>query len=166
MLLKYFAYGSNMSVRRLKSRTPSATPKGTFILPKHDLRFHKSSNTDGSAKCDAFFTGRTEHKVFGVLFHLNKTEKIILDKIEGLGKGYKQKEVTIHTPDGKNETAFTYYATAINEKLKPFSWYVDHVLKGAKEAELPEEYLIKIRNTQSLEDHNTRRQQKELSIYS
>lgn len=165
MLLNYFAYGSNMSVRRLKSRTPGAIPKGTFILPKHDLRFHKSSNTDGSAKCDAFYTGHAKHKIFGVLFQLNKKEKPVLDKIEGLGKGYEEKEVTIHTPDGKNEKAFTYYATAIDEKIKPFSWYVHHVLKGAAEAEFPEDYLVKIRNTPSLKDPSTTRKLRELIIY-
>jgi gamma-glutamylcyclotransferase len=51
----YFAYGSNMSLSRLRERVPSAEAVGCFSLNGHDLRFHKLSK-DGSGKCDAFFT--------------------------------------------------------------------------------------------------------------
>ena len=39
--MHYFAYGSNMSVARLRMRTPSARKVGLFRLASHDLRFHK-----------------------------------------------------------------------------------------------------------------------------
>ena len=48
----YFAYGSNMSQRRLQARVPSATFLGIGILLGHALAFHKISKKDGSGKCD------------------------------------------------------------------------------------------------------------------
>ena len=39
--VKYFAYGSNMSLVRLRERVPSAERLGVFILAEYQLRFHK-----------------------------------------------------------------------------------------------------------------------------
>jgi hypothetical protein len=50
--MQYFAYGSNMSLRRLRTRVPSAVKLGNATLFGHQLKFHKRSQ-DGSAKCDA-----------------------------------------------------------------------------------------------------------------
>jgi len=41
--MKYFSYGSNMSIRRLADRVPSAQLVTVAKLPSHTLRFHKRS---------------------------------------------------------------------------------------------------------------------------
>lgn len=133
----YFAYGSNMSTSRLRERVPSAEALGCYALDEHDLRFHKSSK-DGSGKCDAYFTSDPKDVIYGVLFKINPAEKSALDRVEGLGHGYDVKEITVTAHDGTRVTATTYVATQIDMKLKPYSWYVNHVLVGAKEAVLPE----------------------------
>lgn len=56
--MKYFAYGSNMSLLRLWQRVPSAVRIGVFTLQGHQLRFHKLGK-DGSGKCDAYQTNNT-----------------------------------------------------------------------------------------------------------
>ncbi|WP_372836144.1 SufD family Fe-S cluster assembly protein, partial [Pontibacterium sp.] len=38
----YFAYGSNMSLKRLQARVPSAMPLCSATLTRYQLRFHKS----------------------------------------------------------------------------------------------------------------------------
>ena len=40
--MKYFAYGSNMSIVRLKQRVPSAQKVGIVTLKNHQLRFSRS----------------------------------------------------------------------------------------------------------------------------
>ena len=45
--MRYFAYGSNMSIARLSERAPSAEVIGVARLRSHVLRFHKVG-TDGS----------------------------------------------------------------------------------------------------------------------
>lgn len=163
--MHYFAYGSNMSVSRLRQRTPSAKALGCFTLHGHDLRFHKSSG-DGSAKCDAYFTPNARNVVYGVLFELHPSEKPALDAAEGLGYGYDQKEITVIARDGSAVTATTYVATHIDENLKPYSWYVNHVLIGAREASLPSNYIdAKIASVETVEDSDKERDTRERAIH-
>ncbi len=163
--MKYFAYGSNMSIARLRERISSAVSFGCHALKKHDLRFHKSSK-DGSGKCDAFFTDNEEDTIFGVLFEINSSEKSALDRAEGLGFGYDEKEVTVIANDDSLIQAITYIATNIDESLMPYSWYVNHVLVGANETSFPEDYVQrKIIDVQSIVDDDKTRDAKERAIH-
>lgn len=163
--MKYFAYGSNMSIARLRARTPSAVSLGRHHLGQHDLRFHKTG-ADQSAKCDAFHTGIHSDVVIGVLFEIDIQEKVILDRVEGLGKGYDEKTVVVVSADGTSVHASTYVATHIDDGLEPFSWYVHHVLTGALEALLPEDYIdARIRAVGHREDACRERDARERSIY-
>jgi len=161
----YFSYGSNMSIKRLLTRVPSAKKVDVGILEKHELKFHKISNKDGSAKCDACETGNPEHILYGVVFHISEEEKPELDKKEDLGNGYEQKDVTILLNNGATIEAFTYYATNINLELKTLDWYKEHVLRGARENELPIEYIHRIEIMEHVVDTDTVRRENELSIY-
>jgi len=160
----YFSYGSNMSVRRLRRRVPSAQAKGPAVLTGHQLRFHKKSR-DGSAKLDTFATDRPQDRVIGVLFEIDKTEKKLLDAEEGVGRGYEEKTVTVENAQGKTVRAFTYYATDIDASLKPYHWYKEHALRGARENGLPEDYVQMIESAESVDDQNPSRREDELSIY-
>lgn len=153
-----------MSLRRLRARMPSAKRIGTGILEEHKLVFHKSGR-DESAKCDAQHTGNAEHCVIGVLYEIHPDEKPVLDKAEGLGSGYEIKSVSIRRDDGSSFEAFTYYATHIDNSLKPFDWYREHVLVGARENDLPEEYVQVIEAIEFIEDNDAERRARELSIY-
>lgn len=160
----YFSYGSNMSSRRLLVRVPLAKQAGTGMLHRHQLKFHKISK-DGSAKCDILETGNPAHVVHGVLFHITPEAKTILDRIEGTGFGYAQKTVDITMADGSLMVAFTYYATDIDSGLKPLDWYKQHVLTGARENRLPENYIRTIEAIECVEDTDDARRETELSIY-
>ena len=164
--MKYFAYGSNMSLTRLRERAPSAVAIGCYTLAGHDLRFHKSGR-DGSGKCDAFHSGDRCDVVYGVVFDICPSEKPALDKAEGLGYGYDEKNVTIHSVDGTLLESFIYIATETDESLKPYSWYVNHVLVGARAASLPQEYVRnKIAIVQSIEDPDTERDAKQRAMHA
>jgi gamma-glutamylcyclotransferase len=162
----YFAYGSNMSRARLRERAPSADALGCFALKGHDLRFHKSSS-DGSAKCDAYATRDPGDAVYGVLFRIDPSEKPALDHAEGLGYGYDQKDITVAAHDGSLVTAITYVATNINTNLKPYSWYLNHVLVGAMEASLPSDYIAaKIKSIDAVADNDKERDAKQRAIHN
>ena len=160
----YFAYGSNMSIKRFKQRVTSATFVGQYILAEHRLKFHKIGK-DYSGKCDAYLTGNQEDIVFGVVFNFDLKEKHQLDRAEDLGVGYQDKKVRLVNPEGKILEAYTYYAIKINPMLKPFSWYKEHVIAGARKARFPENYLNYIIDYPEIEDHNKDREKLELSIY-
>lgn len=161
--MKYFAYGSNMSLQRLQQRVPSAVPIGVFSLPKHRLVFHKLS-TDGSAKCDAYSTEDPNDLVFGRLYEIDEAEKPNLDRAEGLGYGYEEKIIKVFNAKESFKTV-TYYATKLNNTLKPFTWYKQHVLIGAQEANLPTAYIYTIKAAPAIEDHDKEREAKQLSIH-
>lgn len=112
-----------------------------FTLVEHALRFQKWSRKDKSAKCDALFTGNPEDVVIGALFEIPRAEKRPLDKAEGLGFGYDEKRVTVTDALGNSVDAFTYCATSTDPSLLPHSWYVNHVIVGAKETGVPADYL-------------------------
>ena len=163
--MKYFAYGSNMSIARLRERTPSAAPLGSYALKEHDLRFHKSSE-DGSGKCDAFYTGDRSDVIYGVLFEIFADEKPALDRAEGLGHGYDQKNVTVLAVDGSSHESLTYIATKIDGGIRPYSWYVNNVLVGARETLLPENYIkTRISSVESIQDTNRERDAEQRAIY-
>jgi gamma-glutamylcyclotransferase len=164
--MHYFAYGSNMSIVRLRERVPSAVSLGCYILTEYDLRFHKSSK-DGSGKCDAYFTENSKHVILGVLFEIDFQHKSALDKAEGLGYGYDQKEVEVVSSNGSTLSAITYVATKIDKHLKPYSWYVNHVLVGAREASLSDDYIQrKINSVEAVEDRDTERDAKQRSLHN
>jgi gamma-glutamylcyclotransferase len=159
----YFAYGSNMSFKRLNERISNITRLGVATLYQHDLRFHKASEKDGSGKCDIFETNDPEHLVIGVVYEIDPVEKPTLDKYEGLG--YEVKQVSVDM-NGKLITAYAYFATLIDQELKPLHWYKEHVLRGARENSLPDDYVSKIEMVDSVDDHDVDRHKRELEIYS
>ncbi|KEA62156.1 hypothetical protein ADIMK_3817 [Marinobacterium lacunae] len=162
--MHYFAYGSNMSLARLRERVPSAERMGTYWLEGHDLRFHKCGK-DGSGKCDAYFTGDPAHRVIGALFLIDPIDKPTLDRAEGLGIGYGQKTVIVKGPQDSEVEALTYWAMLTDPHLKPFSWYLHHVLIGACESALPHSYIEQIRKVEAIHDRNRERDLAERAVH-
>jgi len=161
----YFAYGSNMHPLRLQKRVPSAKPMGVGVLTNYVLKFHKRS-VDGSAKCNAFYTGNENDVIYGILYQIeNPEEKTCLDKAEGLGNGYEEIEVSVKIKKKLVKT-FTYIAApdAIDENLLPYDWYKEYVLIGAKHFDLPESYIKKIESIKAVKDPKIGRREKEFGL--
>lgn len=140
----YFAYGSNMSGARLRGRTPSAISLGRARLPGYTLRWHKLGR-DGSGKCDIEFSDAPDAAVWGVLYQIDGAEKNRLDAVEGLGVGYDERTLWVQTDTVVRE-AVSYKARPdkIDPALRPLAWYKAHVLRGATEHGLPDEYVRRI----------------------
>lgn len=162
--MHYFAYGSNMSLARLRARVPGARRVGTYRLQAHELRFHKVGR-DGSGKCDAFHTSDPAQFVIGALFHIDPLEKARLDLVEGVGAGYDEKQVYLLGSGGEEVGAFTYVATRIDLLLKPYTWYKHHVLTGARESLLPGDYIQAIEQIESIRDRDRKREAAEYAIH-
>lgn len=162
--MNYFAYGSNMSLARLRERAPSARRIATCLLGGHALRFHKAGR-DGSGKCDAYATGDPGDAVMGALFAICAGHKPALDAAEGLGAGYEEKVVLLQDALGNRTEAVTYYATAIDESLRPYYWYKNHVLIGARESALPPSYIARIDRVDTWRDPDPLREARQLAIH-
>ena len=153
-----------MSLKRLRDRVPSAQFVTVATLSNHRFRFHKVSN-DCSGKCDAESTGNPDNCVIGVVFEISDNEKPALDRKEGLGFGYDEKEVEVVTGDGRTFSSVMYFATNIDSSLKPYCWYKKHVLVGAQENALPVEYISQIEAVEADNDPDKERCKRELAIY-
>lgn len=162
--LYYFAYGSNMSTRRLRQRVSSARVIDAVRLPGHRLAWHKKGS-DGSGKCD-IAGAAAQDVVYGVLYEIDEAHKPRLDRVEGLGWGYGQKDVDVWLLGrGEMITALTYYALRIDATYLPYDWYRDHVLIGAREHGLPEHYVRMIENVPTFEDSDRRRERTERQVH-
>ncbi len=161
----YFAYGSNMSGRRLRARIGESSFLGKARLQGYQLRFHKIGR-DQSGKCDAYHTGNETDRMFGAVYLIDKDQLRRLDRYEGAGKGYLRQEIGIFDLTGTAFQAFTYIATRIDQGLKPFHWYKFHVMQGALEIQLPEYYVAQINRIDVTQDADLRRTRKELQIYT
>ncbi|RUO22974.1 hypothetical protein CWE09_13660 [Aliidiomarina minuta] len=158
----YFAYGSNMSSRRLLARVPSARIVGVGVLPGYQMSFSKFSQ-DGSAKC--CIQPDKKSSTLGVIFKIPQDQRYTLDRIEGQGYGYTATDVEVLTQSGESISAFTYAGTDLKEGLKPYEWYKHHVLVGAREHDLSETYINSITRVAAIEDLDNQRHQHEMSIY-
>lgn len=161
----YFAYGSNMAAARLQRRIPSAQRISVARLTGYHLRFHVASSIDGSAKCDAFRTKRPEDTVLGVLFRIDPADKPVLDGYESAGELYRDTFISVAMGDGQEHEALIYLGTCIDPTLQPYSWYREHVVRGARENCLPADYVESILSVDALEDPDQQRAAMELSIY-
>lgn len=157
---QYFAYGSNMLTRRLTAtdRAPSAKAIEIGYVEGRRLTFNKVSQ-DGSGKCDAEATGKTTDRVYGVIFEIALTDRAVLGKAEGLGKGYVEERVEVVTVQRKVQIE-TYIATKKELVLRPYHWYKAITVAGAVEHELPKYYVEWLRAFESIEDQNLERRAK------
>lgn len=161
--LLYFAYGSNMLTRRLLGRTSSARAVGVARLPGHELRWHKVSK-DGSGKCDIVPAAK-ENMVYGVLYEIALADKPALDQAEGLGWGYREVQIEVQTDTGP-VLALSYQATNIDHGTKPYDWYKAIVVSGAREHELPPDYVQALESVVAVEDWNEQRAEENLRALS
>lgn len=162
MTILYFAYGSNMFTPRLRFRIAACRPVGVATLTGYGLRFHKRSKKDGSAKCNALAVVGAQ--VHGVLFELPEADIGELHRLEGRGYGYDDHQVAVTRPDGTTVMALTYLATtdAIEDSLRPYSWYWDFVTRGAAEHSLPADYVERfITSVHAVVDPNAARDAEE-----
>lgn len=141
--LHYFAYGSNMLTRRLRERVPSANPIGRAHLPGLDLSYTKLS-LDGSGKatlCRARPTASGGHAegVHGVVFELEARHMPDLERAE---ESYWPETVRVELPGGKSVEAVTFHGQRIDPLARPYYWYVDLVVAGAREHGLPESFIL------------------------
>ncbi len=165
MMVRVFAYGSNLCVERLHARTPSARVLAVGTLAGHSLRWHKRC-ADGSGKCNAFATGAESDLVWGVVYELTVADKLVLDRFEGLGEDYFEKVVRVRTPQGEEIEAIAYVANPvkIDDTVHPFRWYKGFVTTGAAQHGLPDAYRAALETVEAREDFNREREERETLV--
>lgn len=108
----YFAYGSNLAEQRLRHRIPQAQPACAATLANYELAFNVLGG-DGSAKANVI--EKHGSKVTALLFDISKSDKLILDKYEGLGIRYQIRQAQVTTTDNRQIAAYFYLGISLIE---------------------------------------------------
>ncbi|XP_045495384.1 gamma-glutamylcyclotransferase-like [Colias croceus] len=150
----YFAYGSNLLKQRIHINNPSAEFLGIGRLDNHQLDFIKySDHWRGSS---ATIVPTENAHVWGAVWRIQNKDMPALDWQEGVETNwYFPKTVDIETLDGTIVQCRTYQQTInppprkedeeIPNERRPSITYLECIMKGAMECNLPKEYLIKLK---------------------
>lgn len=156
--MHYAAYGSNLHPRRLQLRLPSARFIGTASLPDYSLRFHKRS-VDGSGKCSI---GRGGDGVHCAIYDLSRADFRRLDGIEGTGMGYDR--ITVDVPGAGPCATYQAEPAYLDERLQPYDWYKEMVVRGCRFHGFPEAYVERIAALAAVPDPDQRRSEDNWAI--
>jgi gamma-glutamylcyclotransferase (GGCT)/AIG2-like uncharacterized protein YtfP len=133
-----FAYGSNMHPERMRARVPAAVARGRARLDGHRLVFDKHG-ADGSAKAN--LVPDPGSAVWGVVWELATPDLARLDPYEG---GYERVRVSAEADDGSRWEVEVYVSERRTDDPRPFDWYLEHVLRGARVHGLPADYVARL----------------------
>lgn len=149
-----FAFGSNMCSGRFRAYGVVPDRVGVpATLDGYELRFNKKS-IDGSGKASVDpVDGATTR---GVLYSIPDAQLETLDT--GEGPGYSRRRLRVRTPVGDVD-AWVYVASSPSPDpaLRPYSWYKRFLVEGAREHNLPGDYVEALEAIKAVEDPNTGR---------
>jgi len=132
-----------MNTERITERCSSSRFMSRAKLNGWKLLFNKRSK-DKSGKANLIYTG-DKSLVWGVIFDISEDQKPILDKAEGLGKGYDEYKLRVINDLEQEIDCVCYIATDekyLDNNLKPYDWYKEYCLIGAKQHNLHEDYIL------------------------
>ena len=157
-MLRYAAYGSNLHPERLQRRIPSARLLGTARVRGWSMRFNKSGR-DGSGKCNIV---RADDAIHVAVFAMTAGQRPILDRIEGLNRGYRAAELDV---PGYG-LCFSYRAedAHVDDVLAPYSWYKALVVAGCELHRFPRRYVRNIRDVGQARDPDIARHGRHMRI--
>jgi gamma-glutamylcyclotransferase (GGCT)/AIG2-like uncharacterized protein YtfP len=137
----YFAYGSNMSSRRLSERISGVQTLGPGRLDGSRMVCNKPGR-DGSGKAN--LVAEPGGKVWGVLYRLSAHQWTALDAFEG---EYVRRVYPVRLASQERVNAQAYvWGPSKSPALLPFKWYRDLLVEGAREHGLPTDYVEMLRS--------------------
>ena len=135
----YFAYGANLNLDGMSYRCPGFKPIAPAVCPNYRLAFKSVADIE---VCYG-------ENVYGALYLLNEKHMKSLDRFEGYPNLYIKKQLLIKVLDGlepENFTLATVYVMRDRDiYAKPSPGYLNTILTGCRQWELPEEYQAEIK---------------------
>ncbi len=122
----------------MQDRTPSATPIGIGLLKDYEFVCNKKSNDMAQEKATWFYLRTAK---FGECSM--KLRRMIWKSWTRYEGGYKRQNVTVFI-DNEPVTAVTYISDKLTEE-PPTRFYLQLIIDGAIEHQLPEDYIAKLK---------------------
>ncbi len=153
---QFFAYGSTMSVRRIRERLPwSESEVARFLklaeptkctLNGFRIVFNKPAREDSGRQGFANIAPDQHGKVEGVLYRISETAMAFL---YGFEPGYRRIQIEVEVNNVK-KTAQAYISENTSDGLKPKKDYLAYILEGAREYALSAEYIRGLEQVETL----------------
>jgi gamma-glutamylcyclotransferase (GGCT)/AIG2-like uncharacterized protein YtfP len=138
----HFAYGSNMNRAQMRSRVGNILEEHNASLANYEVRFNKKVRGGTAGANIQPEPGKTVH---GVLYKIEENALRVLDRYEYAPEHYRRIEVQV-TPEGGNPVpAQVYIASKVQKGLRPSGPYLQAILDGAGEHNLPASYIGEIK---------------------
>jgi gamma-glutamylcyclotransferase (GGCT)/AIG2-like uncharacterized protein YtfP len=136
----YFAYGSNMNHEQMKKRCRNAKFIGRGYIENYNFVYDGYSFSRKGAVANIIpYEGDI---VFGAIWEINEDDLKNLDKYEGYPNVYNRKLIIAKDDNGLEYNVWVYLRESQGIGM-PSKEYYDIVIKGAKECNLPEDYINK-----------------------
>lgn len=160
-MIEYFAYGSNLNLNQMEERGTKVHSTEKAELPGWKLAFtYHSENKDGGVL--DIIPGDEDDVVQGVVYHLDIQSLRKLDQFEGrdvrdnreIG-AYRRQFIPVKL-ENNCKTVLTYVVNRTPEYKRevyfpPSDDYIDTVIQGAKDHDLSQDYLHRLKNLYSSE---------------
>ncbi len=149
--LHYFAYGSNMNKEQMLARGAKPKVVGVAKLPGHQLAFFDYSAVwDGAEETVVPAPG---HDVWGIVYELSPSDRERLDdaqdvRLDGSG-AYFHSPAKVTDQEGKVYTVLLYKRDKLGIPQKPSQEYLNFIVQGAVDHELPSGYVETLRRMES-----------------
>jgi gamma-glutamylcyclotransferase len=134
----HFAYGSNMNRAQMLSRTGKILEEHNASLPNYEVRFNKKVRGGTAGANIQPAQGKIVH---GVLYKIDEGALRSLDRYEGVPDHYRRIEVQVTPEGGQPVPAQIYIASKVEKGLRPSAPYLQAMLDGAGEHNLPASYI-------------------------
>ena len=157
--MKYFAYGVNMLTPKMVSIITFSQAIGIAELSGYRFDFNKQSHKDESAHANIVATQNAKDKVYGVVYEFSDSNKEALELAENVPYGYHAETISVVCQRQKLDVV-TYLSDNpqfLKEGLVPFTWYKAMIVRGAKDHELPKQYIQFLEAFTAGEDSDTGR---------
>lgn len=127
----YVAYGSNMNVKQMGIRCPTATRITTGWIEGYELLFKGATNN-----AYATIEPNAEANVDVVLWEIEETDERHLDRYEGYPQFYTKENVTVQMSNGCSVEGMVYVMDHAQKLGMPSMEYFKTVLEGYLENDI------------------------------
>ncbi len=129
--MKYFAYGSNLNLRQMLQRCPSARRLHSARLPNYRLLFTAGSRGQSGGTA----TIRLQHgeQVLGGVYEIDEQCLRALDRHEGYPVTYDRMNVIVFDDFGEAVEAVTYFKQGRGVEQQPAPAYLQLIQQGYRD---------------------------------
>lgn len=128
----------------VKRSLPNARFVTKVKVPDYRLVFTSFSEDDsqGVLEGGCHLAKATGHVLLGVLYEVSEEDLIRLDKLTRVENGrYTRKYLSVIDEEGKKYDAVAHCIKNPKGKSRPTKEYMNHMIKGAKEFNFPQDYI-------------------------